>query len=122
MALQTVLIVDDDAAIVQLLREALEVRGYGVLSAGDGVDAQALARQMQPHLILMDLLLPGMDDAELSKRLRADPATAAIPIVVISAVSAPGAPAIALPVDGHLPKPFRLAGLYATVARWARPV
>ncbi len=114
-----VLVVDDDAAIVDFLETALEDEGYQVRAAV-GADALSLARILQPAVILLDINMPGMDGIEVSRRLRDNPATAPIPIIVMSAQDRLRTTGPLLPVNDRLPKPFDLAALYATVARWAR--
>ncbi len=114
-----VLVVDDDAAIVDLLETALEDEGYQVL-ATVGAAAVPLARDLQPAVILLDINMPGMDGIEVSRRLRADPATAHIPIIVMSTQDRLRATGPLLPVNDRLPKPFEIVTLYATVARWAQ--
>lgn len=79
-----VLVVDDDASITEVIRAAMEDEGYRVLTAVDG-GALPLAHTQRPDVILLDLHMPAMDGAEVSRRLRADPATAHIPIIVMSA-------------------------------------
>jgi CheY-like chemotaxis protein len=69
-----------------------------------------------PDVILLDYAMPGMDGAELSRRLRADRATAAIPLILMSAC--PPAARPRMPVDAELPKPFDLEAMSAVVARW----
>lgn len=113
-----VLIVDDDPGIVHFLREALEDAGYQVLSAVDG-EALQLARDARPDVILLDLMMPQMDGLEVSRRLRADPETALIPIIAMSAQDRLRAAGDLLPVDDRLPKPFELDHLYTTVMQWA---
>ena len=115
----TVLVVDDDPTIVDVLRAALEDEGYAVLMAVNGA-ALPLAREAQPQVILLDIMMPGMDGVEVSKRLRADPATAGIPIVAMSATSNLTALASQMPVDDRLPKPFDLDGVFAVVERWTQ--
>jgi CheY-like chemotaxis protein len=111
-------VVDDDPVVVALLAEALAARGYRVLAAL-GAQALRLAREARPTVILLDLQMPQMDGAEVCRRLRAEPATADIPIVLISADEQPGAATGALAVDDRLPKPFDLNDLFAAVDRWA---
>lgn len=118
MAARTVLVVDDDPAIIELVEMALEDQGYVVLSAVNGAALQ-IARDRQPDVILLDILMPGMDGVEVSQRLRADPATAGIPIIAMSAQDRLRANSSLMPVNDRLPKPFELTGLYTTVARWA---
>lgn len=112
-----VLIVDDDLDTVQLVGMALEEEGYRVRAAA-GAGALRLAREERPDVILLDLMIPGMDGAEVSRRLRADPRTARAPIVLLSAHNDALAVAATLPVDDVLSKPFTIVELAATVARW----
>lgn len=117
MAKGTVLVVDDDPSIVDLLDAALTYEDYHVLSAVDGAALQ-VAHDHRPDVILLDIMMPGMDGVEVSQRLRADEATAAIPIVAMSAQSRLQATTSVMPVNDRLAKPFELAQLYDTVARW----
>ena len=119
MAVGTVLVVDDDASIVHFLGMALEDAGYTVLAAVGG-EALRVAHDRHPDVILLDLMMPGMDGIEVSQRLRADPATAAIPIIAMSAQERLRASGSLLPVNDRLPKPFEVPHLYATVERWIR--
>ena len=114
----TVLVVDDDPAIVCFLRQALEDEGYEVVSAVDG-EALPLAHDLHPSVILLDVMMSSMDGLEVSLRLRADPVTALIPIIAMSAQHNLEATVARMPVNDRLPKPFELDQLYDTVARWA---
>lgn len=117
MTTPTILVVDDDRATATFLATALEDEGYGVLVA-TGEAALRLAREHAPALILLDRRMPALDGPELARRLRADPRTAAIPLVLMSAD--PRTPEeVADLLDGWLAKPFHLATLVATVAQWA---
>lgn len=118
MAKTTVLIVDDDPTIIAVLRATLEDEGYNVLSAVNG-GALPAALQGQPQVILLDIMMPGMDGVEVSRRLRADPATADIPIVAMSATKNLVAVAGRMAIDDHLPKPFDLDRVCDIVERWA---
>jgi CheY-like chemotaxis protein len=80
-----VLVVEDDEAVSSLLVALLEDRGYDAIPAHDGRKALELARQHRPHLITLDLALPGTDGHEVLEGLKADPRTREIPVVVISA-------------------------------------
>jgi CheY-like chemotaxis protein len=119
MAQKTVLVVDDDPSILVVVRLALQQQGYAVLTAVGGA-ALPLAAERQPDVILLDVHMPGMDGPEVSRRLRADPATARIPIILMSTRQDLRALSARLPVDDQLPKPFGLDELYAIVARWLR--
>ena len=117
MDARTVLVVDDDAAIVGLLREMLEDHGYRVLSAAGG-EALRLARETHPAVILLDLLMPGMDGFMVARCLRRDPATAHIPIIAMSAARRLWAAAPRLPADALLAKPFHFGDVCALVDHW----
>lgn len=117
MAQATVLVVDDDRTIVDFLTVALEAAGYAVLSAVGG-KAIVMAQDHAPDVILLDINMPGLNGVDISRRLRADPQTAGIPIIVISAQSNLSAATATMPADDQLSKPFVLDHLYAKVAQW----
>ena len=86
MAFQTVLIVDDEAHIVEVVHDYLKRAGYRVLTACDGQTALTLARHERPDLIVLDLMLPGgMDGLDVCRRLRQDPALTNVPIIMLTA-------------------------------------
>lgn len=117
MGRATVLVVEDDRAISRLLTTALTDEGYAVAHAVGG-EALDVACRRQPAVVLLDLHIPGMGGAEMSRRLRSDPATAGIPIVLMSDSDHPRMTAARLPVNDRLAKPFDLDRLYAIIARW----
>jgi two-component system, cell cycle response regulator DivK len=80
-----VLIVEDNEKNLKLVRDVLQVKGYETIEAGTGEDGLALARTRMPDLILMDIQLPGINGIEALKTLRADPATAGIPAIAVTA-------------------------------------
>src|SRR5215211_2623329 len=82
---KTVLVVEDDEDVSSLLVALLEDRGYAAVPALDGRTAIELAGKLLPHLITLDLALPGTDGHEVLERLKANPSTRDIPVVVISA-------------------------------------
>ena len=81
-----VLAVDDDPAVLDILSRNLAREGYSVRTAATGRDALALARELQPRLITLDVMMPSMDGWSVLTALKADPATADIPVVMISIV------------------------------------
>lgn len=83
MSKGTVLVVDDDRAIQEFVVNALEMEGYRIYQALNG-QTQRVARAVQPDVILRDVLMPQMDGAEVSQRVRAERATVHIPIVAMS--------------------------------------
>src|SRR5919198_6257216 len=80
-----ILLVEDFVDARDMYREYLEFSGFTVETAGDGYEAIAKAHEHNPDLVLMDLSLPGLDGWEATRRLRADPATAHLTIVALSA-------------------------------------
>ena len=115
MATPLVLVVDDNLDQVEKLRTALEGSGYRV-EAARSATAMAVAKRLQPAMILLDLSLPGTNGKKACIRLRANAATKAIPVVGVS-TSRPEE-YTDIPVSGWLPKPYSLEELDATVARW----
>ena len=84
-AIRRVLVVDDDRDIRALIVLNLELSGYEVVAAEDGHEAAVLAPALQPDAIVLDGMMPGMDGLDLLRRLKADPATAHIPVVMLTA-------------------------------------
>ncbi len=81
---QTVLLVDDERHIVNVVGAMLEQRDFRVVSASSGEEALALLEDITPDLALLDIILPGIDGATLAQRLRARPATEEVPIVFLT--------------------------------------
>lgn len=115
MAQGTVLVVEDDKSIAHFIEMALTDEGYRAVLATDG-EALQIAPAVHPDVILLDLMMPGMDGAEISRRLRDDPTTAETPIVLMSAYERK-APRD-LPVNARLPKPFDITDLLDVVERY----
>jgi CheY-like chemotaxis protein len=87
---KTVLVVDDAPLNRKLIRTLLEMRKIRVIDAQDAEQALPLVREQRPDLVLMDVQLPGLNGLEATKVLKADPDTADIPVVILSAGSIPG--------------------------------
>lgn len=117
--LQTLLVVDDDLDIRDALQDVLELEGYAVLLAADGLEALTQLRQgtPPPHLILLDLMMPRMDGFAFREALRHDPGLAGIPVLVASADLDVKGAAEGLGVAGWLRKPLDLSELLSTVKR-----
>jgi CheY-like chemotaxis protein len=79
-----VLIVDDDAFLSGIYATKLELEGFAVVSARDGEEGLKVALKEKPDMILMDVLMPKLDGFEALKRLKADPETKAIPVIMLS--------------------------------------
>ena len=121
-----VLIVEDEPDIRSLIVHHLEREGYRCRTAGSGGEALARVRAAVPDLLVLDLMLPGMDGLEVCRRLRADPATAALPIIMLTAKADVVDRVVGLEVgaDDYLGKPFSTKELVArarAVLRRARP-
>lgn len=112
----TVLVVDDDTAVCDVIRHILEAEGCAVLQA-TGPAAVRLAQAKRPDLILLDVLMPRMNGVEVSRLLQATRATAHIPIISMSAHMQEQTP-FAMEANGHLAKPFDLDSLLAAVQHW----
>ena len=110
-----ILVVEDDPDVATVVEEILTAEGYEVVHTG-AAGALRLAREGRPDVILLDYAMPDLDGAELSRRLRADPTTAAIPLILMSAHPRAARPRI--PIDAELPKPFDLEALSTVVACW----
>jgi two-component system, cell cycle response regulator DivK len=80
-----ILIVEDNEKNMKLVRDVLQVKGYATLEAGTAEDGIRLAGERRPDLVLMDIQLPGMNGIEALGVLRADPATAKIPVIAVTA-------------------------------------
>jgi CheY-like chemotaxis protein len=112
-----ILIVDDEPGVADLIETILKEEGYTVGIARDGVQGLMLARDWNPDLILMDIMLPGLDGGAAIRRLKNDPATADIPIVAMSAASNIRRLRDELKeADAALSKPFDIEALLAQVA------
>ena len=114
----TILIVEDNPANLKLAATVLEKAGHAVLSAEDGEKGLVLARERLPDLVLMDIQMPGIDGLEATRRLRADPATAGLKIVALTALAMKGDEERILEAgcDGYIAKPFRYQDLLDRVA------
>jgi two-component system cell cycle response regulator DivK len=80
-----ILIVEDNEKNMKLVRDVLQVKGYQTIEAGSAEDGIALAQAQKPDLVLMDIQLPGMNGIEALGVLRADPGTAGIPVIAVTA-------------------------------------
>jgi len=83
--MSTILVVEDNEKNMKLLRDVLGFKGHTVLEAVDGETGVAMAQAHGPDLVLMDIQLPGINGVEALRRLRAEPSTAAIPVIAVTA-------------------------------------
>src|SRR5499427_4209077 len=112
-----ILVVEDQLDNRQILRDLLGNAGYELLEAENGAEALTAVARKRPDLILMDIQLPVMDGYEATRRLKADPATKSIPIIVVTsyALSGDETKARAAGCDDYVTKPFSPRQLLAKV-------
>jgi len=117
---RTVLVVEDQEDNRQILRDLLGSAGYEMLEAENGADALTAVAKKRPDLILMDIQLPVMDGYETTRRLKADPATSGIPIIVVTsyALSGDESKARAAGCDGYVTKPYSPRALLAKIREY----
>jgi CheY-like chemotaxis protein len=120
---QLILVVEDDPTMQRMALKVLRSRGFTAELARNGREAVSMAGARKPGLILMDLSLPEMNGWEATKALKADPATAAIPVVAITAHAMVGdrETALAAGCSECLTKPYELDELIALVRRYIGP-
>jgi two-component system response regulator MprA len=108
-----ILVVDDERAVRESLRRALELEGYEIELAGDGEDALARLGASSPDAVVLDILMPGIDGLEVCRRIRADGSQ--VPVLMLTARAEVDSRVAGLDAgaDDYLPKPFALAELLA---------
>jgi two-component system cell cycle response regulator len=106
-----VLVVDDEEQIRDLLSEFLKQEGYEVLLASAGEEAMELTKRETPHVILLDVRMPGIDGLEVCKRLKSEPKTQFIPIIMVTGYDENKVAAIEVGADDFVNKPIDLVEL-----------
>jgi two-component system, cell cycle response regulator DivK len=119
--MQLILVVDDDDRNRKLVRDVLQAAGLATLEARDGEEALDLARAHRPAVVLLDVRLPDLDGTEVVRRLKADPATAGIPVVAVTALRGAADELLAAGFDACLEKPIDAVALPAQVREFAAP-
>ncbi|HMB23193.1 MAG: response regulator transcription factor [Chloroflexota bacterium] len=126
MSYQTILVVDDELQIVELVQDYLKQAGFRVLTAHDGQTALSIARHEQPDLIVLDLMLPGsVDGLDVCRKLRQDPVLSSMPIIMLTArgEEVDRLVGLELGADDYITKPFsprEVAARVRVVLRRAR--
>lgn len=86
--MRSILLIDDEEGFCELVKENLELRSsFEVLVANDGLTGIAIAKRIKPALVLLDIKMPGLNGLEVLRRLKKDPATVAIPVIMLSALT-----------------------------------
>jgi two-component system cell cycle response regulator DivK len=118
--MKRILVVEDHEDNLQILRDLLKSAGYEMLEAGDGAAGVAVAAAEKPDLILMDIQLPVLDGYEATRRIKADPALAKIPIIVVTsyALSGDEGKAKAAGCDAYVTKPYSPRQLLAKIREY----
>jgi two-component system cell cycle response regulator DivK len=116
-----VLLIDDHEDNRRIVRDLLTSVGYELLEATTGEEGVAMAERERPDLILMDIQLPGFDGYEATRRIKANPALRAIPIIAVTsyALSGDDQKALAAGCDAYVTKPFSPRALLARIREYA---
>jgi len=119
LTMQTILVCDDDELLVELLTHRLGTRGYHVVVASDGGAAVKQASECGPDAIVLDMMMPVLDGQQVLRRLKADPTTADIPVIMLTARRQERdiVGALDLGADDYLVKPFIPEELMSRLAR-----
>ena len=114
---QTILIIDDEPELIKLLDYNLTKAGYLAVSARDGAGGLDMAKKHRPDLIILDVMMPGMDGWEVCKKLRQDSATAATPLLMLTAKAEETDRVLGLELgaDDYVTKPFGVREILARV-------
>ena len=120
MARPTILVIDDDKHLVELIQQYLEAQGYVVYTALDGLHAHPMAQVRQPALIVMDVDMPITNGITALEQLRADPRTQNIPVIMLTGVvSSRIFPVVEnMPRVSHIKKPVSLEDLHSMVRHY----
>jgi len=112
-----ILLAEDESTMANLMSDYLQLQGYRVVMAQNGLQALELARQEKPDVVLMDIQMPELDGLETTRRLRAEAELAAIPVVALTALAMPGDRERCLEAgaNSYLSKPVNLKQLLATI-------
>jgi two-component system cell cycle response regulator DivK len=119
----TVLVVEDNHLNMKLFNGLLELGGYNVLQAKNGMEGWRMARERRPDLILMDIQLPGVSGLEVTKWLKDDENLKSIPVIAVTAFAMKGDEEKIREggCDGYIEKPISLSDFLETVERFAGP-
>lgn len=114
-----ILLVEDNPGTIDVMHQELEVLGYDVTVAKNGMEAVAMASSLLPDLIVMDIIIPKIDGLQAATQIRQNPKTQAIPILAATAMAMPGdrEKCLAGGCDGYIAKPFTYKELGAAIQK-----
>jgi two-component system alkaline phosphatase synthesis response regulator PhoP len=117
MSKGTVLVIDDEKDLIELVRYNLDKEGFDVVAAHDGTSGLEIATRHKPNLVVLDLMMPGMDGLEVCRRMRGDERTRRIPVIMLTAKAAETDRIVGLELgaDDYVTKPFSPRELVARV-------
>jgi two-component system phosphate regulon response regulator PhoB len=117
MSKGTVLVIDDERDLIELVRYNLDKEGFDVVAASDGTSGLEIATKHKPNLVVLDLMMPGMDGLEVCRRMRSDERTRRIPVIMLTAKAAEADRIVGLEMgaDDYVTKPFSPRELIARV-------
>jgi DNA-binding response OmpR family regulator len=117
MSRATILVIDDEKDLIELVRYNIEAAGFDVIAAMDGKSGLDIATRHRPNLIVLDLMMPGIDGLEVCRWLRTRPETAAIPVIMLTARASETDQVVGLELgaDDYVTKPFSPRELVARV-------
>ncbi|MEZ4737490.1 MAG: response regulator [Caldilineaceae bacterium] len=113
----TIVVIEDDPNILKLITQTLQRAGYAVVTAMDGSEGLRTVKETAPQLVVLDVSLPGLDGYQVCHYLRSEPATADLPIIMVTAMSRPSDQRRGFEngADDYLAKPFALSELVTRV-------
>lgn len=119
----TILLIEDTREVVMMLIDYLEMVGYRMVTAQDGIDGLAQAKLSHPDLILMDIQMPRLDGFETTQKLRSDPEFKETPIIALTALAMPNDRQRCLDagMDEYISKPVNLRALTKTIQKFLTP-
>jgi DNA-binding response OmpR family regulator len=117
MSKGTVLLIDDEKDILEMVRYTLDKEGFDAILTTDGQSGLNIATKHKPDLVVLDIMMPGLDGVEVCRRMRSNPATSAIPIIMLTARAAEADRVVGLEMgaDDYITKPFSPRELVARV-------
>jgi len=118
-----ILIVEDNTELLKIMRSNLRAAGFATVTAANGIDGLKKARSASPDLIILDLILPQLDGFAVCERLRRDPATATIPIIMLTGLASEMTRYAGLEsgANEYVTKPVTTEHLLSRIEHWMRP-